>query len=343
WVRKSNDGLSNQDHENPVYRRAGSPNYVYVRVRNRGCGGTGAGNLNLYWAKASTGLSWPSPWDGSVTVPALMGGMIGSQSVSVAARDDEIFVFPWMPPNPADYASIGADKSHFCLLARIETSATAPYGMTFPETTDLYANVKNNNNIAWKNITVLDTLDGARLFGSVVLANFRSGSELATLAFLAERDGLRSILDWGQVCVELPPALRKRLSGEIGDATAGIRRRDGRRLELLARRTKLGPIQLAPGEMHSIGIEVIPRKQRRALGARVLTLDIMQEVKGHVIGGQRLALRTAPDRRRIVIDRAVNVFDGVSWVPRGDSAAARKGAPRAVRGPARYPRARRRA
>jgi len=143
--------------------------------------------------------------------------------------------------------------------------------------------------------------------------------------------------------VELPPALRKRLSGEIGDATAGIRRRDGRRLELLARRTKLGPIQLAPGEMHSIGIEVIPRKQRRALGARVLTLDIMQEVKGHVIGGQRLALRTAPDRRRIVIDRAVNVFDGVSWVPRGDSAAARKGAPRAVKGPARYPRARRRA
>jgi hypothetical protein len=85
WVRRQNDGLVNQDHENPEYRTiGGSPNYVYVRVRNRACSGTQSGTVKLYWAKASTGLSWSSPWDGSVLSPALMGSPIGSAPVSVA-------------------------------------------------------------------------------------------------------------------------------------------------------------------------------------------------------------------------------------------------------------------
>jgi hypothetical protein len=78
WVRLSNDGVLNEDHQNPEYRPPGSAsNYVYVRVRNRGCSGTQSGTLKLYWAKASTGLSWPAPFDGTVSTPALMGGLIG--------------------------------------------------------------------------------------------------------------------------------------------------------------------------------------------------------------------------------------------------------------------------
>src|SRR5258708_3316302 len=52
-------------HENPEYRdrKFGVPNYVYVRVRNRGTGPSSGGErLRLYWAKASTGLSWPTQW-----------------------------------------------------------------------------------------------------------------------------------------------------------------------------------------------------------------------------------------------------------------------------------------
>ncbi len=127
WVRTTNDGLLNPDHENPVYRPEGSAsNYVYVRVRNRGCGGPGKGTLKLYWAKASTGLSWPSPWDGSITKPALMGGLIGSKKVTVGPNESKILVFPWSPPNPEDYAEAGAARSSFSLLAGIETAAKAP-------------------------------------------------------------------------------------------------------------------------------------------------------------------------------------------------------------------------
>ena len=76
WVRNDNNGIANQDHQNPEH--GSGTTSVYVRVRNRGCSGTSSGTVRLYWAKASTGLAWPAPWDGSVTSPALMGGEIGS-------------------------------------------------------------------------------------------------------------------------------------------------------------------------------------------------------------------------------------------------------------------------
>ena len=74
WVRNSNDGFTNQEHQNAI---GGATNYVYVRIRNRGCAAANSGDVKLYWAKASSGLSWPSPWDGSITSPALMGEFIG--------------------------------------------------------------------------------------------------------------------------------------------------------------------------------------------------------------------------------------------------------------------------
>jgi hypothetical protein len=318
WVRRQNDGIMNNDHENPEYRPPGSPsNYVYVRVRNRGCSGTASGTLKLYWAKASTGLSWPSPWDGSVTAPALMGGMIGSQSVSVAAGDDEILIFPWMPPNPADYASFGADQSHFCLLSRIETSTTPPYGMTFPETTNLYANVQNNNNIVWKNITVVDEVPGSGRFASVVVANFTDEIERTTLVFLTPRREQPSIFDWGQVFVELPPDLSERCDHEDND-NIGVRQFDDTTFQVLKPGARLGTFELAPNEMHAVQVRFVPTN-RHPLGVRLFALDLVQKVKGRTVGGLRFDLKSLPNPRLIAIDNATSVFDGVTWVPVGET------------------------
>ena len=50
----------NAEYRDPKYSH---PNYVYVRVRNRGgSASTGAERLRVYWAKASTGLAWPTQW-----------------------------------------------------------------------------------------------------------------------------------------------------------------------------------------------------------------------------------------------------------------------------------------
>ena len=52
-------------HQNPEYRSSltGRPNYIYVRVHNRGAApSTGNERLRVYQAKASTGLAWPTHW-----------------------------------------------------------------------------------------------------------------------------------------------------------------------------------------------------------------------------------------------------------------------------------------
>jgi hypothetical protein len=315
WVRKQNDGVMNQDHENAEYRPPGSAsNYVYVRVRNRGCSGTASGTLKLYWAKASSGLSWPAPWDGSVTAPALMGGSIGSQSVSVAGGDDEILIFPWMPPNPADYASFGADQTHFCLLARIETTAATPFGMTFPETTDLYANVQNNNNIVWKNIQVVDEVAGSGRFATVIVANFTHEAETANLMFQTPKGEKPSIFDWGQVFVELPAELIKQLK-KTADIY-GLRRLNESTFQVLRSGARLGNFSLPSRRMYAVRFRFVPT-HKKPLGVRVFALDLLQKGKNRVVGGQRFIVKTVPDCRFIATDNAPMQFDGVTWVPKG--------------------------
>src|SRR5262249_13564147 len=174
WVRHQKDGVLHQEHQNPL---GGKMNYVYVRVRNRGTGLSKTATVKLYWAKASTALSWPAPWDGSVTKPAKMGGPVGSKtSGNVPAGGSVILEYAWKAPNPADYASFGADKTHFCFLARLETGPAPLYGMAYKETSNLYNNVKNNNGIVWKNVTVLESGTGGRV-GYVTVGNFGKANQ----------------------------------------------------------------------------------------------------------------------------------------------------------------------
>ncbi|WP_139490538.1 zinc metalloprotease [Brevibacillus dissolubilis] len=316
WVRRTQDGLMNQDHENPVFRPSGSPNYVYVRVRNRGCSGsrTESGTLRLYWAKASTGLSWPAPWDGSVTTPALMGGLIGSQSVSVAGGEDEIYFFPWSPPNPADYASLGAEEAHFCLLARIETTSTPPFGMTFPETSNLYANVQNNNNIVWKNISIVEDVPGSGRQGVFIMANYTNEPRLYSLMFRTPKDGELPIFDWGKVFVTLPPELVEKWKDD-GDFCMGVRQVDCNTFQILKSGAGFGKFRLEPNELHTIKVQFVPA-QKYILSARVFALDAVQRGRSsEVIGGVRFLIKNPPDTRFIVKDTATHCFDGVSWVP----------------------------
>ena len=313
WVRNANDGLANQDHQNPEYGSATT--FVYVRVRNRGCTGSATGTVRLYWAKASTGLSWPAPWDGSVTSPALMGGAIGSQPVSVAAGDDEILAFAWSPPNPAAYAAFGADAGHFCLLSRVETGAAPGFGMSTPETGNLYANVQNNNNIVWKNITVVDEQPNGRL-SAAIIGNFGKEAHRAWLVFSTPRDEPLSIFDWGQVWLETTPELRKLLK-KSGAELKEIEQVDETTYRVLGTGASIGPLELRPRELAAFRIRFVPAP-KQPIGARILALDLQQMGDHGPVGGQRFIIKTRPDRRGITPDRPATIFDGVGWIPVGD-------------------------
>ncbi len=162
WVRNNQDVIGSDGryteednplrHENP---EAGQNNYIYVRIRNIGCQQTQAGEVNLrvYYSKASTGLQWSTHWVNYMVGGITYGDEITATPVSIPAIDPgEQYVaeIQWFPPDPAVFGEI---ESHFCLLGRLESTVDP---MTFVETSSVAANTRNNNNIAWKNVTIVD-------------------------------------------------------------------------------------------------------------------------------------------------------------------------------------------
>jgi hypothetical protein len=151
-------------HQNPTYVNATTPSYAYVKVRNRGCAAsTGTERLRFYWTQATaSGSPWPSGWN---EVDCAPGGAVDPCPLPVIAPgQDYVVQFPWVPPNPAAFGF----NNHFCVLARIETQPTFPFGMTSPEGTTDWHNVAKNNNIVAKNIAVLTGGSGK---GNVVVRN----------------------------------------------------------------------------------------------------------------------------------------------------------------------------
>jgi hypothetical protein len=243
WVRNQQDGFANPHmHQNPEYRDSilypYNPNFIYVMVRNRG-GCYASGQLKTYWAKASTGLNWPTQWINYFVGPVLSGNIIHTSMPiisNLAPGDSAIFEIPWFPPNPSDFASYGADSSHFCLLARIETSPVSPFGMTFPEVPSIYTNVKNNNNIVWKNITVVNNFtgpNGPMAAGWVTVRNVEREAALIKLRFRTpKKDHDNPFLKYGRIFVELGDRLFERwrennMNGE------GVRYLEGTTIEVL--------------------------------------------------------------------------------------------------------------
>ncbi|GGB83446.1 hypothetical protein GCM10007424_24350 [Flavobacterium suaedae] len=224
WVRQNADnGLT---HQNPEYSSVGNPNTVYVRVRNRGClTSTGTEKVRLYWTKAGTSVQWPTSWNGSTFGGGqLRGDEIGAVTIPPLAPNQEVILsVPWVVPNPADYNSITPnDKWHFCLLSRIEASGDP---MTYPETASHAYNVKQNNNIAWKNISIVDYYADpgpvdpgpveVEIGGAVVVENYSEEPQRVILQLLPDEENVEeneaignpSIFEQAEVRIKMNEAL----------------------------------------------------------------------------------------------------------------------------------------
>lgn len=186
WVRHQQDGgLTGQ---NPQYM-PDIPNYIYVRVHNRGCDTTSANaQLRLFWTKASVSLAWPYNWVGNhfPNNGPLMGDVVGTISIPpVAPGESVVLSMPWLVPNPSDYAPINSNPWHFCLLAKVISSndqiTPLPAGST-----SLVDFVAMNNNVAWKNLTVVN-LDpntlGKPIGGAIAVGNPLNHQEMFNLKF----------------------------------------------------------------------------------------------------------------------------------------------------------------
>src|SRR5260370_2473462 len=81
--------------------------------------------------------------------------------------------------------------------------------MTTPEGPDVNANTRNNNKIAWKNVTVVNFPCGHKI-SSALLRNVFAKPVLAGLHLRIGKVAGVSFFDFGRIFVNLPPELGKR-------------------------------------------------------------------------------------------------------------------------------------
>ncbi|MFK5985647.1 MAG: hypothetical protein QM479_09490 [Pseudomonadota bacterium] len=300
WVRNQNDGTVVQEHENPIYD-PNQPNYAYVRVQNKSCN-TSSGNdqIKLYWAKANTALSWPLHWEGDLTLiddngdPVLMGDDIGTLNIpSISRGESTILEFEWPVPNPDDYMYINNDNPwHFCLLARIISSDDP---MTFPEETFITDNVKNNNNIAWKNLSIIEMDPGTPSpVGSIVaVGNFFNEPKEFTLEFTKETQEVgKPIYQEAEISITLDDVIYNAWNdgGKVSENFKSTK--DSTKIIVNNNYALIKNIQLAPNEIGTISVDFnFLTKEITNKTKYIYHLIQRDAVTNKVIGGETFEIR----------------------------------------------------
>ncbi|HKR15088.1 MAG TPA: tyrosinase family protein [Pyrinomonadaceae bacterium] len=199
-----------------------------------------------------------------------------------------VIQIPWYPPNPADFGCFG-DPGHMCLLGRIETSTTAPFGMTFPEIVNINTNVKNNNNIAWKNVTVVDNFPGALRAASILVRNIFPQAVTTQIRLMAPTQGPR-FTEFGEIFMDMKPELFARWK-ETNATGTGFEIVGPTTIKVTSPQTVLTNIRLEPGEAFPVEVRFALNPNQRVSPGVIPRWDLIQlgtpDNPNAVVGGQR--------------------------------------------------------
>jgi hypothetical protein len=180
WNRYAPDGMTT--HQNPEY---GQVNYLYANIRNASAVDVKATSIDIWAGSAALGLVWPNNfiYVGRFSVPNLVSGEVR-----------QVGPLEWNPPPPAP-------SDHYCLYMRV---ASPQDPITFVETSSVWTNAMNSNNIAYRNIIVVDLLSSRSV--TLLARNIERKEADVDLLIQIPREFLRT----GQVYLRLSPELEKR-------------------------------------------------------------------------------------------------------------------------------------
>lgn len=183
WARHQNDGRYNDTHQNIEYDGI-NPTYVYIRVTNYGCQtSSGEDELRLYWSFTGTSLSWPSAWNGILST----GGPVGTVVIpELNPGQEAVLEFEWYPPNP-DLFGPTFSNENFSLLTRIISNDDP---ITSSNGANIYNYVKQNNNVAMKNIISIDvsSFAGMNPSAAMLISNFTEENQIYSISFSEAED-----------------------------------------------------------------------------------------------------------------------------------------------------------
>ena len=258
WLRQDCDPIEGNNyklHQNPEF---GQQNCVYAKVCNRGCVAVTNGVVEFYYTKASAGLCWPSAWTlaGSVAI------------TNVPAYGYSLAAVPWFPPG----------LGHYCLLARV-ISPDDPIGLTVPACIDDY--VRLNNNVAWRNVNVLDLEQATTASFEFRVHNIELVPKVATIRLTADGNFFGN---GGLAEVDLRTLYtRWETNGFQGVNVTSI---GGTHVKLLGSPADMAGIYLGPDEDRAVQVTItVPQPMPIAGLKAIFNLEILQIVDAVVVGG----------------------------------------------------------
>jgi hypothetical protein len=303
WVRNTQGAVPG--HQSPI---TGQTNWVYVKITNIGNSTLNYGDLHLYFAKASTGLYWSTSWINDLLPSCLGGGgttlygdeITPSQPIlNLLPGETRDIEFAWNTvPNPADFCD--PDARHFCLMARF-VSAEDP--MAYPEGIWIGPNVQNNNNIAWKNCSILDA---QHPHGTVDINKSPAFAGHTKLRFdVPEGEGDGNVLDHAQIQVDLGPQLFDtwKATGQQGEGVEGVGGENGT-ININDPHAWIGGLQLPDDVRLSIKVNVnYPADIDPTLAGTTFHWDIVQfnEETDELVGGERYDITMPGDAGKMML------------------------------------------
>jgi hypothetical protein len=151
WNRRTADGGTT--HQEPI---VGQPNFVYVRVKNRGTGPAAAIDVRGYHSRPMTGLIWPADWAPMTTPLITFPGPLASGGSTVVGP------FAWTPTTVGHecllmIASAAGDRSVVDAVGGTVAGASIPHWRLVPF----------DNNIAQRNVAPVSGTSRASLIESL--------------------------------------------------------------------------------------------------------------------------------------------------------------------------------
>ena len=243
WVRNQDDGRYNETHQSVEYDPS-DPNHVYVRITNYGCQtSSGEDELNLYWSYSGTSQSWPNGWDGTT----ISGGQIGTQTIpELGPGQEAILEFEWYPPDPATAPAPVSLSGNFSLLARI-ISDDDPISYTNGSNINTY--VGRNNNVAWKNINVIDMAGTPKTSASFMVSNTTENTQTYSLELQEENPATnKSLYEEAEIGIVMDSILYDKWTTGGSSISHADDTKDPNVKRVNGETPKLDNITLAPGE-----------------------------------------------------------------------------------------------
>jgi carboxypeptidase T len=284
WVRNLDDG--GIGHQNTI---RGQDNYVYVRVRNRGMSEAQDVTVRVYiTAFAGTEFVHPNDWvplnpGGGGTLSAAGTYLVGQAKVAVLSPGtSQIVKVKWAK------TLIPSDPSwHPCLLAEVSPN-DGPR--------ESGAHVWDSNNLAQKNITIVDPMQVKQIRFPFLVGNPASPWEVLKLE-------VRKVK--GPSAIALTIALDPKAGVTVRSLEHFTRGKSPKATDLvMAADANVGAIVLAPGKLRRVplvmSIAGVPARKSSPLTIEVVQQNLQGQSVGGVIYqlvGSR-ALRTEPQKRK---------------------------------------------